>query len=174
MSLTAEDVTRSALDEGIRLLDECATKIAHCVNQLSDEQAWWRPAESMNSIGNLVLHLCGNLQQWIVSGIGGVADVRHRPSEFGERGPIPKSVLLEKLTQAVTKAKQTLREAGPDELKRERTIQGFTVTGWAAVFHSIPHFNGHSQEIICLTRLQLGDAYQFFWRPQTREQGASA
>jgi Protein of unknown function (DUF1572) len=174
MSLTAEDVTRSALDEANRLLDECAARIAHCVNQLSDGQVWWRPAKSMNSIGNLILHLSGNLQQWIVSGIGGVADVRRRPAEFAERGPIPGSVLLDKLTQVVGAAKQTLSTVGPGELQRQRTIQGFTVTGWAAVLHSIPHFNGHTQEIISLTRMQLGDEYKFYWQPQTPEQGASA
>jgi hypothetical protein len=174
MSLTAEDVTRCALDEANRLLDECAAKIAHCVSQLSDEQVWWRPEQSMNSIGNLILHLSGNLQQWIVSGIGGTRDVRQRPAEFAERGPIPKSVLLDRLTQVVAAAKQTLSAVSPGELHRQRTIQGYTITGWAAVFHSVPHFNGHTQEIICLTRLQLGDAYKFYWQPQTPEQGASA
>ncbi len=173
MPLTAEDVSQSALEEAKKLLDECVAKISHCVNQLSDAQVWWRPAPGLNSIGNLILHLCGNLQQWIVSGIGGVADNRQRPAEFAERGPIPKAVLVEKLTQVVAATKQTLARTGPAELARERTIQGFAVTGWGAVFHSIPHFNGHTQEIVSDTRMQLGDAYKFYWQPQTPEQGAS-
>ena len=109
-SLTAEDVARSVLAEANKLLDECAAKISHCANQLSDEQIWWRPAPSLNSIGNLILHLCGNLQQWIVSGVGGVPDTRHRPAEFAERGPMPKSVLIEKLTPVVVAAQQTLAQ----------------------------------------------------------------
>jgi hypothetical protein len=171
-SLTAEDVARSVLAEANKLLDECAAKISHCANQLSDEQIWWRPAPSLNSIGNLILHLCGNLQQWIVSGVGGVPDTRHRPAEFAERGPMPKSVLIEKLTPVVVAAQQTLARSSPAELARERTIQGFSITGWGAIFHSVPHFNGHTQEIVCYTRMQLGDAYKFYWQPQTPEQGA--
>jgi len=171
-ALTAEDVSRSALDEASKLLGECTAKIGHCVNQLSDEQIWWRPAASLNSIGNLMLHLCGNLEQWIVAGIGGAADTRRRPAEFAERGPLPKSLLLEKLTRIVASAQQTLARSNPAELARERTIQGFTTTGWGAIFHSVPHFNGHTQEIVCYTRMQLGDAYKFYWQPQTHEQGA--
>jgi hypothetical protein len=174
MQLSAEDVSRAALDEANRLLDECAAKIGHCLNQLSDEQIWWRPGESMNSIGNLVLHLCGNLQQWIVCGIGGAADARHRPAEFAERGPIARSILAEKLRQVVANSQQSLRQASPAEMHRERTIQGFTITGWGAVFHSIPHFNGHTQEIVSFTRMQLGNAYKFYWQPQTPEEGAPA
>ncbi len=116
-ALTAEDVSRSALDEANKLLGECAAKIGHCVNQLSDEQIWWRPAASLNSIGNLILHLCGNLEQWIVSGIGGAADTRRRPDEFAERGPMPKSVLVDKLTRVVAAAQQTLARSGPAELR---------------------------------------------------------
>jgi hypothetical protein len=172
MPLTAEDVSRSALEEANKRLDECAAKITHCVNQLSDEQIWWRPTPSLNSIGNLILHLCGNLQQWIVSGIGGVADTRHRPAEFAERGPIPKSVLLEKLTQVVSATKEILERSTPAELAQERTIQGYAIIGWSAIFNSVPHFNGHTQEIISFTRMQLGDAYKFYWQPQTPAQGA--
>ncbi len=170
--LTAEDVARSALGETNKLLDECAAKIGHCVNQLSDEQIWWRPAPSLNSIGNLILHLCGNLEQWIVSGVGGAPDTRHRPAEFAERGPIPRAVLLDKLTSVVAAAQRTIAQSRPAELARERTIQGFAVTGWAAILHSVPHFNGHTQEIISYTRMQLGDAYKFYWQPKTPEQGA--
>ncbi len=112
-ALTAEDVSRQALGEANKLLGECAAKIGHCVNQLSDEQIWWRPAASLNSIGNLMLHLCGNLEQWIVSGIGGAADTRQRPAEFAERGPMPKSVLIEKLTRVVAASQQTLAPAAP-------------------------------------------------------------
>jgi Protein of unknown function (DUF1572) len=171
-ALTAEDVSRSALAEANKRLGECTAKIGHCVGQLSDEQLWWRPAASLNSIGNLMLHLCGNLEQWILSGIGGTADMRQRPAEFAERGPLPKSVLIDKLTRVVAAAQHILARSTPAELARERTIQGFTVTGWGAIFDSVPHFNGHTQEIVCYTRMQLGDAYKFYWQPQTPEQGA--
>ena len=71
-------------------LTKALERIKHCLGQLTDEQIWQREAESMNSIGNLILHLCGNLRQWIVAGIGGEQDLRRRPNEFSERGAISK------------------------------------------------------------------------------------
>jgi len=172
MTRSADDVSRAVLQEAGNVLDDCLTKIKHCVGQLSEEQVWWRPHDSMNAIGNLILHLTGNVRQWMVSGIGESADVRNRPAEFAEKGPVPKTNLLEGLEQVVAETKETLSRATADSMSHPRRIQGFTVTGWASLFDSVPHFKGHTQEIICYTRLQLKDAYKFHWRPETVEQGA--
>jgi uncharacterized protein DUF1572 len=167
MSLTADDVSQTVLNEAGKILDRCVTKIAHCLDQLTEEQVWWRPADSMNSIGNLILHLCGNMRQWMVSGIGGAVDIRQRPAEFAERGPIPKAELLAHLKKVVAETQEAFARTNPAEMARERVIQGVTVTGWRAIFQTIPHFNGHTQEIISFTRMQLGDAYKFHWTPAT-------
>ncbi len=97
----------------------------HCLDQLTEEQVWWRPKEEMNSIGNLILHLMGNVRQWIVAGIGGQTDVRKRPAEFSERGPVNKAVLLLKLETVVAQAEEMLRKASAEEMLSERRIQGF-------------------------------------------------
>jgi hypothetical protein len=139
---------------------------------LSDAQVWWRPRPALNSIGNLILHLCGNLRQWVVAGLGGAADGRDRPAEFAERGPIPREELLRRLEAVVEEARAVLAGQTARRLLEARRIQGFDVTGLAAIFDSVPHFRGHTQEIVGLTRLQLGDAYRFAWAPATAEQGA--
>ena len=169
---SADDVTRAVMSEANGVFDQCLGKIEHCLNQLTDDQIWWRPQPSLNSIGNLILHLSGNVRQWIVSGIGGAADVRNRPSEFSERGPLPKMDLLSQLTTVVNDAKSALDRANSEDMLSVRRIQGFDVTGWSALWHTVPHFNGHTQEIIGLTRQQLGDRYRFRWQPQTPEEGA--
>jgi hypothetical protein len=127
----------------------------------------------MNSIGNLILHLCGNVQQWLVAGLGGGADTRNRPAEFAERGPIAKGELLRRLQAVVAEAKTQMNRQSAAQLLDVRRIQGHTVTGLAAIFNSVPHFRGHTQEIIHLTRLQLGDAYRFAWQPSTPEEGGA-
>jgi hypothetical protein len=147
-------------------------RIRHCIGQLSDEQLWWRPSEHMNSIGNLMLHLAGNLRQWIVCGVGGAKDVRRRQQEFDERGPIPETELWKKLESTVAEASAALAVPSVDDWQRVRRIQGFEVTGFAAALHSVAHFRGHQQEIVNLTRTQLGQNYRFAFVPQTREQGA--
>jgi hypothetical protein len=154
-------------------LSEALGRITHCLNQLTDEQVWSRPSPPMNSIGNLLLHLRGNLRQWLVSGLGGAKDVRERPKEFAERGPIPKEELLRLLREVVSDAQKALATVSPDELLRPRRIQGFNVTGIEAIFSSVPHFRGHTQEIIHMTRNLLGDTYRFAWTPATPEEGAT-
>jgi hypothetical protein len=153
-------------------LTKALDRIKHCLAQLTDEQVWQRPADSMNSVGNLILHLCGNLRQWIVAGIGGEKDERQRPKEFSERGPISKMEMVRRLDEVVAQAQDALTKASAHDLLRQRCIQGFDVNGLEAIFDSVPHFRGHTQEIIHMTRLQLGDAYKFDWTPTTPEQGA--
>jgi hypothetical protein len=152
-------------------LASALAKIKHCLGQLTGEQVWWRPRPSLNSIGNLTLHLCGNLRQWIVAGLGGAADSRDRPAEFSERGPISKDELLRRLEAVVEEARAVLARQSAPQLLEARRIQGFGVTGLAAIFDSVPHFRGHTQEIIGMTRLQLGDACKFARTPTTPEQG---
>jgi hypothetical protein len=171
--VTADELAKAVGTEAANELTSALSRINHCLKQLNDEQVWWRSHPSLNSIGNLLLHLCGNLRQWIVAGIGGAKDVRNRAAEFAQRGPIPKDELIRLLDATVSETKAALGRLTAAGLLAPRRIQGFEVSGLSAIFDSIPHFRGHTQEIIHLTRLQLGDRYQFQWIPQTPEQGAT-
>jgi hypothetical protein len=168
--MTADELATAVGTEAADELASALARIKHCLGQLSDEQVWWRSHPSLNSIGNLTLHLCGNVRQWIVAGLGGGADVRDRPADFAERGPIPRDELLRRLEAVVDEARTMLARQTGRQLLESRRIQGFDVTGLKAIFASVPHFRGHTQEIIGMTRLQLGDAYRFAWTP-TPEQG---
>ena len=170
--MTADELAARVGTEAGEELTSALARIKHCLDQLTDEQIGWRAAPGMNSIANLVLHLCGNVRQWIVAGLGGAADSRDRPAEFSEHGPIPKDELLRRLEAVVDEARAVLARQTARQLLEARRIQGFDVTGLAAIFDSVPHFRGHTQEIVHLTRLQLGDAYKFAWAPTTPEQGA--
>ena len=152
--------------------DEALKKIRHCVGQLSDEQIWWRPDDSMNSIGNLLLHLRGNVTQWIMSGVAGEPDNRDRPAEFNARESKSKDELLRNLEETVETAKSTLLDLPGDTLLEARRIQAFETHVLGAAVHVVTHFHGHMQEIISMTRMQLGADYQFEWAPRTPEQGA--
>ncbi|HEV3262099.1 MAG TPA: DUF1572 family protein [Gemmataceae bacterium] len=171
--MTTDELAAAVGREAAKELASALERIKHCLGQLTDKQVWWRSRPSLNSIGNLVLHLCGNVRQWVVASLGGAANIRDRPAEFAERGPIPKEELARQLGAVVEEARLVLERLTARQLLEVRRIQGFDVTGVAAVFDSVPHFRGHTQEIIHMTRLQLGDAYQFAWTPTTPEQGAS-
>ena len=165
-------VGRAYLAAARKKLAACHERIAHCLTQLSDRQVWWRPRDSMNSIGNIVLHLCGNLRQWIVAGVGGAPDVRDRPGEFAERSLIARDELLRRLGAVVAESDAVLAATGEEALLEPRTVQGFAETVLSAVFDCLAHLNGHTQEVVYITRTQLGDAYRFAWTP-TPEQGGA-
>jgi hypothetical protein len=154
-------------------LDSALGRIAHCLEQLSEEQVWWRPRPDMNAIGNLLLHLAGNVRQWVVCAIGAETDDRNRPAEFAAKGGVPKVELLQRLAETVDRAKAAIRAATAEEWSRRRVVQGFDVTGAGAVLNSVAHFRGHTQEIVHQTREVLGEKYRFAWVPQTKEQGAN-
>jgi uncharacterized damage-inducible protein DinB len=169
---TDESIGQAFLAQARQRLAASHERIRHCLGQLDDAQVGWRPHASMNSVANIVLHLCGNLRQWIVSGVGGAADVRDRPAEFAERRPIARDELLGRLDQAVAEAAEALSRVGDRQLLEARRVQGFDETVLSAIFDSLSHLAGHTQEVVYITRLQLGDAYRLAWVPATPEQGA--
>jgi uncharacterized damage-inducible protein DinB len=160
------------LHESRQTLRDAHDTIAHCIRQLDDDQLNWRPFEPANSVANLVLHLCGNLRQWVVSGVGGAPDHRVRSAEFSDRNRHTKADLLDRLAKAVAEVDAVIASTSHDQLTAARRIQGFDTTVLGGIFHPITHFCGHAQEIIYITRLQLRDKYQFKFVPKTREQGA--
>jgi hypothetical protein len=172
MTQERANVGQAYLAQGRRRLAACLARIKHCLDQLDDAQVWWRPREPLNSIGNLLLHLCGNLRQWVVAGVTGAPDARDRPGEFAERGAIPKAELLRRLEAVAAEADAVLAGVTAAQLLEPRRIQGFDETVLSALFDSLSHLSGHTQEIVYITRLQLGDAYRFAWAPTTPEQGA--
>ena len=147
------------------LLDAALAKIEHCLAQISTQQIWWRPFPNQNSIGNQILHMTGNLQQWVCCGVAEQPDTRDRESEFTERGPIDAEVLWQAMTQTVENAKAVLQSMTDATFVSNRTIQGFSTTALGAAVHSVSHFVGHAHQIIFTTRLILKDDYRFAWEP---------
>jgi uncharacterized damage-inducible protein DinB len=165
MQPTIDDIAGAAAAAACEELSKALKQIKHCVDQLTDEQVWKRPTEAMNSIGNLLLHLTGNVRQYLVAGIGGAKDIRERPREFSERGPIAKKDLLARLEMVVAEAQEAIQKTPAAELLRARPVQTNIVNGFQAMFASIPHFRGHTQEIIHMTRTLLGEAYKYAGPP---------
>ena len=93
-----------------RLHDDYLVKISRALAEVTDEQIWWRPNEDSNSIGNLILHLCGNARQWIVAGVGGAVDTRDRAREFEARGGIDRRTLVSQLEETVREVDGRLSE----------------------------------------------------------------
>src|SRR5690242_595348 len=137
-------------------------KIECCLEKLTDEEIWWRANEESNSIGNLILHLCGNARQWIVCGIGSAPDARNRDAEFEQRNVIPRSDLLALLRSTLSDVQTTLESIDPATLLEYRKIQGNDVDILEAVFHVTEHFSMHAGQIFLLTKMLTGRDLQFY------------
>ncbi len=170
--------------EQLKVLKQSIKKILHCMGQLTEEQVWWRPDRSQNSIGNLVLHICGNLKQWTRAALTDEADDRQRQAEFDQRDLIPKTELTRLIRETESFVALHLMGTNPNNdsnlvLKKAwseadwlklRNVQGFEVTVLEAIIHTVTHFAGHTHQIILLTRLQLGEKYQFDWTPESDQE----
>jgi hypothetical protein len=146
-----------------KLLEQYWPRLRSCVESLTDEQVWWRPNEASNSIGNLILHLNGNVRQWLVSSFRRLDDTRNRPAEFSQRELIRSSALLAMLGATLTEAADVLSSLTESDLLTVLQIQGYTVTGLHAVYQVVEHFGMHYGQIVYITKL-LRDKDLGFYR----------
>ena len=99
-----------------------------CIDQLDEAQMWYRPNSSSNAIGNLVLHLVGNLRQWILGGIGNQPDTRDRPAEFAATTGHSKSQLISLLHDTVEQSCDVIGKLATNRIMERKLIQGEHVT----------------------------------------------
>ena len=138
-----------------RKLNDHYTQIKRCAALLSSEQVWYRPNESSNAVGNLLLHLRGNIRQWILSGIAARPGDRDRQAEFDQREPLPVKTLVDNLGQTIDEAVTVIEEMPSESLVTEYAIQGYTVSGVAAVTHVVEHLAFHTGQIVTTTKWLL-------------------
>jgi len=159
----SEEVVRAFIAQACQLLtQEYLGKIERCIEELSDEQVWWRANPESNSIGNLLLHLSGNSNQWIVCGLGGAPDQRRRQEEFDERCVIPRGELLAGLKSTLAEVEKVLIRFDSDRILERRIIQGMEVTALEAIFHVTEHFSMHTGQIILLTKQLTASDLHFY------------
>lgn len=166
----ADSVTDDASSPGGAFIDrsraylkgEYLPKIRRCLAELSGEDLWWRPNPASNSVGNLILHLAGNIRQWVTSGIGGEPDHRDRSGEFSAEGGYERATLLELLETTIRDVDRTLERLDTETLLERRVIQGLDVTVLDALYHAVEHFSGHTAQIVYVTKLRTGSDLAFY------------
>ncbi|MBL8234763.1 MAG: DUF1572 family protein, partial [Bryobacterales bacterium] len=134
-------------------LTQYSSRIGQCLEPLDNDQVWARGSDNENAIGNLILHLAGNVRQWIISGVGGKPDVRVRDREFSARGDIDKADLIERLRGIVEDAVAVIRKLDAERLGQKLSIQAYDVTVLEAVMHVVEHFAMHTGQIIFATKM---------------------
>ena len=141
---------------------EYRTQIRLAVEALPEDALWWRADEASNSVGNLLLHLNGNVRQWILGGVGRQPDARHRAAEFEARSGPPRAELLAALDRTLDEVDRVLGALTDADLLEPRTIQGRDVIVLAAIFHVVEHFSQHLGQIILIAKLRAPGSIQFY------------
>jgi uncharacterized damage-inducible protein DinB len=153
---------RLFLDCSIANLRKYTERIAVCTGKLDVAQMWTRGSERENAVGNLVLHLCGNVRQWIVAGVGRTPDTRDRDAEFGARGGLPAAELAARLRETVEQAVVVIDGITPERLSERLVVQGYDVSVLEAIYHVVEHFSHHTGQILFATKAFTGEDLGFY------------
>jgi uncharacterized damage-inducible protein DinB len=137
-------------------LEQMTGFVTSCMNRLSDEQVWQRGGAHENAIGNIILHLTGNMRQWIMHGVGGAADVRVREKEFNADGGASVAELIQLFTETVQEARAVIESLPPERLTERTSPQGRNVSMLEAIYQVVGHVQQHTGQIIVLTKQMCG------------------
>lgn len=135
-----------------RLVEESIPRLRKCLEKMTPEQIWYRPNKETVSAGNLVLHLCGNVKQWLISGLGGLPDHRNRSLEFEEEGPLETGQLFDMLADLESQINAVMDKMPLVDLSAHHSIQGFTVSGVSILIHVVEHFSYHVGQVTFMVK----------------------
>ena len=145
-------LTLEVIHQSVRRLREGQERIHRCVGLLDDAQLWYCANTNVVSVGNLVLHLSGNVGQWINATLGARPDHRQRQQEF-DLAEMDRRPLLERLDATLVPAVDVLGGLTAHDLTRNWHVQGFQESGLAIVLHVVEHFSYHVGQITLHTKL---------------------
>ena len=144
------------------LTKEYPIKLRHCVNALPRDAVWARPSKGSNSVGNLLVHLTGNVTEWILGGVGRQSIKRHRASEFAQTEGADAGTLLDNLEAVLRDADSVLAGLTVEDLERSIVIQDRDTTVLGAIYHVVEHFSMHTGQIILMTKVQAPGEIRFY------------
>ena len=161
-----KDRTNTFQDEFVKnslyRIDESTRMIQICFQDLTEEEIWRKPNANSNSIANLILHLCGNITQYIISSLGETNDIREREKEFSTTAGHTKNQLLQQLVDTVQKAKKVILNASDEDLLKIREVQGFHFSGIGVVIHAVEHYSYHTGQIAFWSKLMKNKDLGFY------------
>jgi uncharacterized damage-inducible protein DinB len=144
------------------LTKEYPIKLRHCVDALPSAATWSKPNESSNSVGNLLVHLAGNVTEWLLGGVGGQTISRYRAGEFAQKEGRDAAKLLVDLEAVLAKADAVLARQSGEDLGRSIVIQARETTVLGAIYHVVEHFAMHTGQILLLTKIYAPDKIHFY------------
>jgi hypothetical protein len=156
---------RLFLAHSIKKLEQMTGHIESCLLKLNDHNLWERSGGHENAIGNLVLHLQGNVRQWIGHGVGGEPDVRHRDAEFSISGDLSAAELAGRIRGTVNQAIEILKALPPERLIERVKPQDDELSMLEVIYQAVGHFQQHTGQIMFATKQFTCEGLNFY-RPR--------
>jgi len=150
------------LENSIYRLEESTRMNKISLASVEESNIWKRPNESSNSIGNQIIHICGNMTQYIIASLGEHVDLRNREAEFSVTDGFTRSQLIQKLDDTVHKAKFVLNKCNKSQLLKKRIVQGYNLSGIGIVIHAVEHYSYHTGQIAFWTKLLINKDLGFY------------
>jgi len=148
--------------QSIYYIDKSTPRIKTCLDQISEDQLWKKPSPVSNSIGNIILHLCGNITQYILSALGQVEDKRDRPKEFSAEGGYNRAELFSKLEKTVSDANKVIKGMNKKKLLKIYKVQGEELSGVGIIVHVTEHYSYHTGQVAFYTKLLTNQDLGFY------------
>ena len=159
--------------ERTRLLDDFPAQIGECLDLMTDDDVWWRPNETANALGNLVLHLAGSNRYYIAYAIGGREIERDRDAEFAARRNPGRLEVVKLWDETVRISREVLESLDPTRLMETTDRTGKSTTIAALLLHASHHTAVHLGQIVWITKMRHPGAMTELWI-RTRDRLASA
>ncbi len=150
--MRAEDQLQDFKDNSVLRIEESIERISKCAELLTEQEIWERPNGSSNSIGNLILHLNGNITQYILSSLGGRGDNRERDQEFRTDVNPKSDTILDGLRSTISDSIEIIRDLSEEEFVKIRSVQGFELSGQGIIIHVVEHLSYHTGQIAFWTK----------------------
>ena len=141
------------ISQAVFRLNENTARVEKCLKEFSEKEVWLKPNKSTNSVGNLILHICGNITQYIISSLGNEEDARNRDLEFKTSGGYNKSELLSKLNSTIQQAVKIIKSQREDDLLSVRSVQAYKLSGIGIIIHVVEHYSYHTGQIALWTKI---------------------
>lgn len=167
------DISSIALEAlRVRVTKVLPAQIRSCIEELSEEQIWWRPNEQSNSVGNLVLHVRGAVLHFLCRGVGGASYQRDRPAEFATSGSISKEDLLALFDEMVEEATRTFDSLDASRLSETSTEPAYYSIVFEDLFGVAIHLASHAGQIVYITKMLKEGSINDLWTQTHRKAGA--
>lgn len=157
-----DSIQKEVIDNALYRFDESTRMIKISLELLSEEEVWQKPNGALNSIANLMLHLCGNITQYAIASLGEKEDLRDRDVEFEISTGFTKAALWEKLERTVILAKNTIANVTEEQLLQKRKVQGFYFSGIGIIMHVVEHYSYHTGQIAFWTKMMKDKDLGFY------------